>query len=106
MIGYILRRLLHAAFVVFIVSIVVFGLLHALPGGLARAQLGLGAKRLQVHELEVQEGLLKPLPIQYLIWAWHALQGHLGFSYKLNLANALRAGLDPALRIFTQFRGS
>jgi len=83
-IAYILRRLLHAVFVVFIVSIVVFGLLHALPGGLARAQLGLGAKRLQVHELEVQEGLLKPLPVQYVIWAWHALRGHLGFSYKLN----------------------
>jgi peptide/nickel transport system permease protein len=83
-IGYIVRRLLHAVIVLFIVSLVVFGLLHALPGGLARAQLGLGAKTYQVHELEVTEGLLKPLPIQYLIWASHAISGNLGFSYKLN----------------------
>jgi peptide/nickel transport system permease protein len=84
MIGYIARRLLHSVIVLFIVSLVVFGLLHALPGGLARAQLGLGAKTYQVHELEVTEGLLKPLPVQYLIWAWHTLNGNLGFSYKLN----------------------
>lgn len=84
MIGYVARRLLHAVIVLFIVSLIVFGLLHALPGGLARAQLGLGAKTYQVHELEVTEGLLKPLPVQYLIWAWHALNGNLGFSYKLN----------------------
>lgn len=84
MVAYILRRLWHGAVVVILVSIVVFGLLHAIPGGLARAQLGLGAKPYQVHALEVQEGLLKPLPVQYLIWAWHALQGNLGFSYKLN----------------------
>jgi len=81
---YILRRLLHGVVVVFIVSVMVFVLLHFLPGGLVRAQLGLGAKAYQVHNLEVQEGLLKPLPVQYGIWAWHALQGNLGFSYKLN----------------------
>ena len=84
MVGYIAHRMLHAVIVLFIVSLVVFGLLHALPGGLARAQLGLGAKTYQVHALEVTEGLLKPLPVQYLIWAWHALNGNLGFSYKLN----------------------
>lgn len=81
---YVVRRLAHAVVVLFFVSIIVFGLLHALPGGLARAQLGLGAKPYQVRELEVQEGLLKPLPVQYGIWAWNALRGNLGFSYKLN----------------------
>lgn len=84
MTSYIARRVLHAVIVLFIVSVIVFGLLHALPGGLARAQLGLGAKTYQVHQLEVTEGLLKPLPIQYLIWASHAVTGNLGFSYKLN----------------------
>jgi peptide/nickel transport system permease protein len=37
-----------------------------------------------VRSLEKQEGLLKPLVVQYGIWAWHALQGNLGYSYKLN----------------------
>jgi peptide/nickel transport system permease protein len=84
MIGYVVRRLAQAVIVLFIVSVVVFGLLHALPGGLVRAQLGPRATALAVHDLTVQEGLNKPIVVQYGIWAWHALQGNLGFSYKLN----------------------
>ncbi|MCK4176886.1 ABC transporter permease [Aciditerrimonas ferrireducens] len=84
MIGYVVRRLAQAVVVLFFVSIVVFGLLHALPGGLVRAQLGPRATTYEVHELTVQEGLNKPIVVQYGIWAWHALQGNLGFSYKLD----------------------
>jgi peptide/nickel transport system permease protein len=83
-IGYVVRRLAQAVVVLFFVSIVVFGLLHALPGGLVRAQLGPRATTYEVHELTVQEGLNKPIVVQYGIWAWHALQGNLGFSYKLD----------------------
>ena len=82
--AYVVRRFLQAAVVIFFVSVIVFALLHALPGGLARAQLGPGASNYEVHNLEVQEGLLKPVPVQYGIWAWQALRGNLGFSYKLN----------------------
>jgi peptide/nickel transport system permease protein len=82
--AYIFRRLLQAVVVTFFVSVIVFALLHALPGGLVRAQIGPHASQFQVHSLEVQEGLLKPFPVQYGIWAWHALHGNLGFSYKLN----------------------
>ncbi len=84
MTGYFIRRLLQSVIVTILVSIVVFLLLHALPGGLIRAQLGPRATALAVHNLTVQEGLTKPLPVQYLIWAWHVLQGNLGYSYKLN----------------------
>lgn len=84
MVGYITRRIANGVIVVFIVSLLVFVLLHSLPGGLVRAQLGLGAKPYQVHQLEIQEGLFKPLPVQYLTWAGQALIGNLGFSYKLN----------------------
>ncbi|MDA8039745.1 MAG: ABC transporter permease [Actinomycetota bacterium] len=84
MTGYLVRRFFQAVVVTVLVSIVVFLLLHALPGGLVRAQLGPRATQLAVTNLERQEGLLKPLPIQYGIWAWHALQGNLGFSYKMN----------------------
>lgn len=84
MTGYIVRRLIQMIFVTFIVSVIVFGILHLLPGGLVRAQLGQKASPYEVHSLEAQEGLLRPLPVQYTVWAWHALQGNLGFSYKLN----------------------
>ncbi len=84
MTGYVLRRLAQSVVVTVLVSIVVFLLLHSLPGGLIRAQLGPRATPLAVHDLAVQEGLTKPLPVQYFLWAWHALQGNLGFSYKQN----------------------
>jgi peptide/nickel transport system permease protein len=59
-------------------------LLHALPGGLIRAQLGPRATPEQVRALTHTEGLDKPLPVQFLVWLVNALQGNLGFSYKLN----------------------
>ncbi|WP_276982101.1 ABC transporter permease [Ferrimicrobium acidiphilum] len=84
MIRYILRRCGQAIITIIAVSIIVFIILHLLPGGLVRAQLGQKASPIQVHALEVQEGLLKPLPVQYLTWAWNALRGNLGYSYKLS----------------------
>ncbi|MDA8286200.1 MAG: ABC transporter permease [Actinomycetota bacterium] len=84
MTGFVVRRFGQAVVVMIIVSIVIFGILHALPGGLVRAQLGPRATAFSVHELTIQEGLNKPIVVQYGIWAWHALQGRLGFSYKLN----------------------
>jgi peptide/nickel transport system permease protein len=81
---YLVRRFLQAVLVMLIVSVIVFIILHALPGGLVRAQLGPRASTYSVDQLERTEGLLKPLPVQYGIWLLHLLQGNFGFSYKLN----------------------
>jgi peptide/nickel transport system permease protein len=82
--AYLVRRLLQAILVMFIVSVIVFILLHALPGGLVRAQLGPKASTYQVLQLERTEGLQKPLPVQFGVWLINALKGNLGFSYKMN----------------------
>jgi peptide/nickel transport system permease protein len=79
---YIVRRLAQAAIVLLLVSIIVFGLLHALPGGLVRAQLGPKASAYAVRQLTVQEGLTKPLPVQYGVWLSNVLHGNLGLAYK------------------------
>lgn len=84
MTGYLARRLLQSVLVMLIVSVIVFILLHALPGGLVRAQLGPKASAYSVQQLEKTEGLLKPLPAQFGIWLLHLVEGNLGFSYKLN----------------------
>jgi peptide/nickel transport system permease protein len=81
---YVSRRLFDSLLVVFVVSLLVFLLLHLLPGGPVRAQLGVKATPAAVHTLEHEEGLLLPLPEQYLIWLWNLAHGNLGFSYKLN----------------------
>lgn len=82
MVGYVVRRLAQAVVVLFLVSIIVFALLHALPGGLVRAQLGPKASRFAVHQLTVQEGLTKPLPVQFGVWLSNLLHGNLGIAYK------------------------
>ncbi len=81
---FLIRRTAQAAIVLFGVSLVVFGLLHALPGGPARAVLGPRANPVTIRAFDRQYGLLQPLPVQYLAWMGHLLTGNLGFSYKLN----------------------
>jgi peptide/nickel transport system permease protein len=82
--AYLVRRGLQAILVMLIVSLIVFILLHSLPGGLVRAQLGSKVSTYQVQQLERTEGLNKPVPLQFLIWLINALKGNLGFSYKMN----------------------
>ncbi len=84
MIGYVIRRFGQAIVVMILVSMLVFLMLHSLPGGLVRSQLGPKATRFAVRQLIVEEGLTKSLPQQYGIWLFHVVRGNLGFSYKEN----------------------
>ncbi len=84
MIGFILRRLAQSLIVVLGVTIVTFILLHLLPGSPVRAILGQRATPLAVHQLTVELGLNKPLPIQYGIWVNNLIHLNLGYSYKLD----------------------
>ncbi|HVD03872.1 MAG TPA: ABC transporter permease [Candidatus Dormibacteraeota bacterium] len=81
---YLIGRVLQALVVLFGVSVVVFGMLHILPGGPARAVLGPKATLVAIHTFEREYGLLKPLPVQYFDWLGQVFRGNLGFSYKLN----------------------
>ncbi|HVQ92314.1 MAG TPA: ABC transporter permease, partial [Mycobacteriales bacterium] len=65
MIGYLLRRVAQSVAVVLVVTIIVFLLLHHLPGGPARAVLGNRATPQQLAQFSQQNGLDRPVPIQY-----------------------------------------
>ncbi|MGA2873618.1 MAG: ABC transporter permease [Candidatus Dormibacteria bacterium] len=82
--AYLIRRTLQAIVVLFGVSVLVFILLHLLPGGPAKAVLGLRATKPAIRAFDQRYGLLKPLPVQYLAWVGQLLHGNLGFSYKQN----------------------
>jgi peptide/nickel transport system permease protein len=84
MIPYIARRLVQAVFVVLGVTIIVFIILHLLPGGPARALLGPRATNQQVQEFNVQNGYNQPVWIQYGTYLDHLFHGNLGFSYHYN----------------------
>ena len=81
---FLLRRTLQALAVLFIVTIIVFALLHALPGGPARAILGPRATPAAIAAFNHENGFDLPLIQQYVRWLGNALHGNLGFSYKRN----------------------
>ncbi|MCE0456177.1 ABC transporter permease [Curtobacterium flaccumfaciens] len=81
---YLTRRVLQALAVILIVTVVVFCLLHALPGGPARGVLGVSATPTQIAQFNQAQGLDQPLPVQYLRFLGRLLTGDLGTSYTLN----------------------
>lgn len=81
---FVLRRTAQALAVLLIVSVVVFALLHVLPGGPARAILGPRATDAAIAAFNHDNGFDLPLPQQYVRWLVNALHGDLGFSYKRN----------------------
>ncbi len=84
MTSYIIRRSLQAVVVAMGVTVIVFILLHVLPGGPARAVLGPRADPERIAAFDAEFGLNKPLPIQFGVWLSQVLRGNLGYSYKLN----------------------
>ncbi len=66
--------------VLFLVSLVVFMILHLTPGNPAVAMLGEEATPESVAALTHELGLDQPLPVQYVIWVSHVLRGDLGNS--------------------------
>jgi peptide/nickel transport system permease protein len=92
MTGFLLRRVLQAIVVVLLVTIIVFVLLHQLPGGAARAQLGPRATAEAVALFNHQQGYDRPLVVQYCHWLGQLLTGNLGFSISLNQSVASLIG--------------
>ena len=73
MTGFITRRLLQSIVVVLLVTVIVFILLHLLPGGPARAQLGPRATPAAIANFNHQMGYDRPVPVQYWNWLTRAL---------------------------------
>jgi peptide/nickel transport system permease protein len=79
---YLIRRLWQTLPVLFIISVLQFGLINAAPGGPLKVYaLDLNIKDEDVQRLEHELGLDQPLPIQYLTWMGNMLRGNFGRSY-------------------------
>ncbi len=79
--SYILGRLLQFVPTLFIVSVVVFLMVRAIPGDAAHVLLGPTAKPEQIAALRAQMGLDEPIWDQYLIWIQGVFRGDLGHSW-------------------------
>ena len=94
MTSYLVRRGGQALVVVILVSIITFLLLHLLPGGAARAELGFRASPGAIQQFNKANGYNLPLPFQYLSYIGRLVQGNLGFSYKNNEPVSTLLGQD------------
>ena len=78
---YILKRLTQLVPVLLLVSIIVFSLLHLIPGDVVDVMMGEGHDDPVAEEaLRKKLGLDEPLPVQYFIWLGNVLRGNLGKS--------------------------
>jgi len=82
--GFLVRRIGQSIVVLLLVSVIVFVMLHELPGGTARAVLGERATNTSIALFNHQHAFDKPLPVQYWRWLRLTLHGNLGFSFKQN----------------------
>ena len=82
MLKYIVKRIIALIPVLFIISIVIFGTVKAMPGDEVTAYFGPGARVTEERKAEVRKqlGLDKSIPEQYVRWVGRALTGDLGQS--------------------------
>ncbi|WP_134702036.1 ABC transporter permease [Ammoniphilus sp. YIM 78166] len=77
---YILKRLMTLVPIIIGISILVFMILHLVPGDPASIMLGTNATPEAIEALNRSMGLDRPLIVQYLTWASGLVQGDFGVS--------------------------
>jgi ABC-type dipeptide/oligopeptide/nickel transport system permease component len=78
MLSYTLRRLLLLIPVFLAVSVIIFAIIHLIPGDPVDSLLKVGSGPEQRAVIEARYGLDRPLPVQYAIWLGNVLTGDLG----------------------------
>lgn len=101
MAGYLIKRLVGLVPVLFVVSVVVFALIHLTSGDPARVILGNDANPSEVAALKERLGLNEPLVTQYLQWVRDVGTGNLGNSIFLNepVTETLLARSQPTVAL-------
>ena len=77
---YVLRRSLLMIPIFFVVSVIIFSLIHIVPGNPIDNLMGPGMTKAHEQRLIQEYNLDKPVPVQYLIWLKNLFQGDLGRS--------------------------
>jgi peptide/nickel transport system permease protein len=93
MLSYVIQRLLSTLIVMAMVGVFVFLLLHLSPGDPAAIIAGDNATSEQIDGIRQKLGLDDPLPVQFLRWIGHVVQGDLGISIFSN---------EPVLKLVGQ----
>ncbi len=81
---YIVKRLLYLIAILWLLTVIIFGITQVLPGNVARMILGQFQNPQSLAALEAKLGLNDPLPVQYWRWFSRAIRGDLGDSLVMN----------------------
>jgi peptide/nickel transport system permease protein len=85
MVNYAVRRVLQTVPILFILSVLLFFMVRAAPGGpLTAARRNPNITEEQLRKLEHKLGLDQPLPVQYAQWMGDMLRGSMGESIKFH----------------------
>jgi peptide/nickel transport system permease protein len=97
--GYVVRRLLQLVPVTLGVTVLVFFLIHLVPGDPARTMLGNRATPRRIALLHEEWGLDEPLPVQYVRFMGRLFHGDLGSSlfYSVPAGRLVLDRLPPTL---------
>ncbi len=96
MTGYLIRRLLWLAPVLFFAALVTFLLMHLVPGGPWDTNDRRISPELE-EQLENKYGLNEPIWQQFLTFSWNAVQGDLGVSFQYQdrpVTSIIREGVE------------
>ena len=99
---YVIRRLLQAIPLLLLVSIFMFLLIHALPGGPEQVIFNPHLSPAGRAALRARFGLDDSLPIQYLKWLKNIITGDFGFSFATNqpVSQILSDRFPATLKLF------
>ncbi|MGB5424431.1 MAG: ABC transporter permease, partial [Desulfobacterales bacterium] len=100
MLPYLFKRLWHTVFVVVGISVISFFFIH-LSGDPVMLMLPGDASHAEIEALREQMGFNDPLHVQYLRFAWQALQGKFGNSlyYKVPAMELILERLPASLEL-------
>jgi peptide/nickel transport system permease protein len=104
---YIIRRLLQAVLILFMLSIFYFLLIHAIPGGPDRLYLSPHQTLAEQRAIRHNLGLDQPLYVQYAKWLASALRGDFGISFFDNqpVVNDIGGRFPATLELFAAALG-
>ena len=80
MLQYIVKRFFYFIPTLFLVAVMVFSLIHLIPGDPVQVMLGDEAEPEDIANLRRQLGLDRPLPVQFGLWLSNVLRGNFGTS--------------------------
>jgi peptide/nickel transport system permease protein len=112
MMKFIINRVLLMIPILFGVSLVTFIIVRSIPGDPVRVLIGMDqrASAEQIENIRRAYGLDQSLPVQYLRWMGHVLQGDLGSSLRttrpLTTELALRLPVTAQLTVFAATLGA